>query len=253
MLSQSIWYASITLEVLLLARAFFGKLAFRYPVFYSYISFVVFADFLSFLVYRWYPKFYSYNYWTVEFLCVLIGCGIVFEIYRVGLMSYPGTARMARNLLAVFFILAAVKGLRTAAHDPRWWLEAGTLELERTLRAVQAICIVALVALFLFYSIPFGKNLRGILLGYGFFISLRVISLTFFIGTTAASHHFWGYIYSACYLVTLAVWCSHLWSYEANPFPKQMIHLEQEYQRVATATQRRLHDARSYLARAVGS
>jgi hypothetical protein len=241
MLSQSIWWACITLEILLLARAFRGKLSFRYPVFYCYIFLVVFQDLISFLVYQWKPNFYPYVYWTGEFLCVLIGC------------SYPGTAMMARNILAVLFILAAAKGLKAAAHDPQWWLEANALELDRALRAMQAVCIAALVALFLFYSIPFGKNLRGILLGYGFFIGLRVITLTFFMATSDASREFWGYTYSASYLLALGVWCVHLWCYKANPAPRQTIHLEQDYHRVAAATQRRLQDARSYVARAVGS
>jgi hypothetical protein len=253
MLSQSIWWACITLEILLLARAIRGKLSFRYPVFYCYIFLVVFQDLISFLVYQWKPKSYPYVYWTGEFLCVLIGCAIVFEVYRVGLVSYPGTAMMARNILAVLFILAAAKGLKAAAHDPQWWLEANALELDRALRAMQAVGIAALVTLFLFYSIPFGKNLRGILVGYGFFIGLRVITLTFFIATSDASREFWGYTYSASYLLALGVWCAHLWCYKANPTPRHTIHLEQDYQRVATATQRRLHDARSYLAKAVGS
>jgi hypothetical protein len=44
-----------------------------------------------------------------------------------------------------------------------------------------------------------------------------------------------------------------LWSYQANPLPKQSARLELQYQRIAATTQRRLHDARSYLAKAVGS
>jgi hypothetical protein len=54
-------------------------------------------------------------------------------------------------------------------------------------------------------------------------------------------------------MVALALWCGHLWSYQANPQPKRFVHLEQDYQRVAAATQRRLHDARAYMAKAVGS
>jgi hypothetical protein len=45
----------------------------------------------------------------------------------------------------------------------------------------------------------------------------------------------------------------HLWSYQPNPVPDRAIPLEQEYQRVAAATQRRFHTARGYLAKAVGS
>jgi hypothetical protein len=253
MLSQSIWWASISIEVLLLVRALRGKLASRYPFFFYYIGFVVFQDAFCFSVYRWTPKLYGYAYWTTEFFCLLLGCGIVFEVYRSGLRSYPGTARMARNLLTILFVLAAIQGLRAAADNPQWWLAATTLELERTLRVMQAICLAALVALFLFYSIPFGKNLRGILLGYGFFIGLRVISLVFFMGTSDAARHFWGYAFSATYLVSLCIWCVHLWSYQSSPMPERSVQLEQEYQRLAAATLRRLQNARTYVAKAVGS
>jgi len=47
------------------------------------------------------------------------------------------------------------------------------------MRTVQALAIAALVALFLVYSIPFGRNLKGILLGYGLFIGASVMWFTF--------------------------------------------------------------------------
>src|SRR6202035_4371678 len=106
MLSQLIEWGGITLEVLLLVRGLKGKLASRYPVFYSYLSFVVFQDLLSFGVYRWYRPYYPAVYWCTEFLALLFGCGVVFEIYRVGLSAFPGTARMARNALALVFAAA---------------------------------------------------------------------------------------------------------------------------------------------------
>jgi hypothetical protein len=251
MLSQAIWAVSIALEVLLLGRGLQAKLAFRYPAFYSYISFVLVQDLLRFIAYRWNSQVYSYTYWTTEFLSVLIACAVVFEIYRAGLAVYPGTARMARNALAFVFVLALVKGLAAAANDPRWWLEAGTLEIERTLRTVQAIAIVALVSLFLLYSIPFRTNLRGILLGYGSFVGLRVVCLTF---VPAAGEDFWFYAYSASYPAVLGIWLAHLWSCNEVPDSAPATgRLENDYQRIAAATRRRLLAARGQLAKAVRS
>ena len=119
MLSQFIAWGGITLEVLILFRGLKGKLAFRYPVFYSYFSFILFQDLLSFAVHRWYPLLYRNVYWFTEFLALLFGCGVVFEIYRVGLSAFPGTARMARNALALVFTLAITIGLAQAWTDPR--------------------------------------------------------------------------------------------------------------------------------------
>jgi hypothetical protein len=251
MLSQLIAWGGITLEVLLLLRGLKGKLAFRYPVFYAYFSFVVLQDLLSFGVYRWYHQYYPTVYWLTEFLALLFGCGVVFEIYRVGLSAFPGTARMARNALALVFAAALTFGLAQAWTDPRWWMEAATTDIEGALRAVEALAIVVLAALFLLYSIPVGKNLRGILLGYGLFVGTTVLSLEFVSGSGTAFHHFLSAAYPYFYFLSLTLWVAHLWSYAPNPVPAASVRLEREYQRMAAATHRRLQDARGYLAKAV--
>jgi hypothetical protein len=77
-----------------------------------------------------------------------------------------------------------------------------------------------------------------------------VICLTF---VSAAGRDFWFYAYSASYVVALSLWLGHLWSYQPNPEAKASMKLESEYQRIAAATQRRLHETRGYLRKAVRS
>jgi hypothetical protein len=138
-------------------------------------------------------------------------------------------------------------------NDPQWWLIATTMDLERLLRTVQSFAILALVVLFLFYAIPFGRNLRGILLGYGVFVGLSVIQLTFVTDSSSRFHNFWSYASPGSYFIVLGVWMVHLWSYVPNPEPKTAVRLEEQYQRVAAATAQRLREARGYLAKAVRS
>jgi hypothetical protein len=251
MLGQAIWWGSILLEALLLAQGFRTKLFSRYPVFYGYLLFVWSQDVLRLLVYHLQPQLYVAFYWSTEGLGVLVGCGVVFEIYRVGLAPYPGAARLARNLLAFVFVLAFTKAIVDTWNDPHWWSVATNGDLERALRTVQTLAILSLVCLFLLYSIPFGKNLRGILLGYGLFVSLSAIQLTFIIDKTTRFHAFWSYLSPGSYFAVLGLWLVHLWSYAPNPDPKRGALLEEQYQMVAAATSRRLQQARGYLGRAV--
>jgi hypothetical protein len=253
MLNQSIWWGGIAVEILLLVRGVRGQLLFRYPVFYAYVSFVLTQSLLRFFIYQWHRDVYRDVYWTTEFLGVLIGCGIVFEIYRVGLSAYPGTAQMARKVLSIVFVMAVAGALAEASQDSRWWVEATSRDIEQTLRAVQALSLAALVALFLFYSIPFGRNLRGMLLGYGLFISASVISLTFTSSGVNKIRDFWAYLNPASYDLALGFWITHLWSYCAVPETHRAVRLEQEYQRIAAGTHRRLQRARGYLAKTVRS
>ena len=249
MLTQLIWWSSITLEIAVLVRGLRSNLAYRLPIFYAYIAFVALQDITRLVSFQWSPGVYAGIYWVTEFLGMAIGSLVVFEIYRVSLAAYPGAARMARNALAFVFLTAVAKGLADATSGG--WQPASTaLQMERALRSVQAAAILALVALFLVYAIRFGRNLRGILLGYGLFVGQRLICLTFM---PAQGHHFWFYAYSAVYVVTLVVWLAHLWSYELSPMPSAAVPLEREYQTIAAATQRHLQAMRGYVRKAVRS
>jgi hypothetical protein len=249
MLSQIIWWGSIALEILLLARAFRGKLATHYPIFYIYISFVLSQDLLRFFVYQWGSRFYSPVYWVTEFLGVVAGCAVMFEICKVSLAAYPGTARLARNLLAIGFVLACTNAVVAASNDAHRWI-ATCVNLERDVRMVQAVTILALVALFLLYAIPFGRNLRGILIGYGLFVGLSVIQLAFVSVMGNMSSKILSYLQPVSYAIALSVWVGHLWSYRANPEPQRAFAFEQQYARVAAATRYRLREARGYLEKA---
>jgi hypothetical protein len=250
---QLIWWGGIALEAILLIRGLQGKLLARYPVFYAYILFVWLQSLLRFSIYHARPQLYLPVYWITEYSGVLIGCAVVFEIYRVGLAAYPGTARMARNLLAFVFVMAFTKALVEMWNYPHWWSVTTTIEFERALRTVQSLAIIALVALFLLYAIPFGRNLRGILLGYGLFVGISVIQLTFVTNTASSFNRFWAHVSPGSYLMVLGLWSLHLWSYAPNPEPKRAVRLEEQYQRIATATGQRLREGRAYLAKVVGS
>jgi hypothetical protein len=250
MLSNLIWAIGIGLEILLIGRALRAKVFTRYPVFYGYISYVLAQSLVRLVVHGWWYPRYKPVFWVTELLGLLAGSYLVFEIYRVALADYPGTAQMARNVLGFLFAMAVARVIAALWGGGLFDEATSMLEVERALRTVQAIAIAALVALFVFYSIPFGRNLRGMLLGYSVFIAERVISLTFVAPT---GRDFWFYAYSASYPVVLAIWAAHLWSYQPSPENGRSQQLEQEYQLIAAATQRRFQEARGYLRKVVRS
>jgi hypothetical protein len=241
----AVWWVGIFLEILLLARALRTKLPYR--VFYLYVFFVLLQSVVRLMVYHYNENLYDYVYWATEFIGVFIGCGIVYEIYRRGLASFPGTARMARRLLTLVFALALAKALADATSDPRWWAEATTMDVERALRTVQAFAIVALVGLFILYSIPFGRNLKGILIGYGMFIGVSVVWFTFMPAESAPYRHAWSVFGPATYDLALSVWVVYLWNSQPQPELASQVRLEEQYQLVASRTRRRLRQARVHL------
>jgi hypothetical protein len=252
MISFLILSVGITLELILLTRGVQQGLVRRYPAFYAYIGFVLASDILVYPVHL-NKHIYLYFYWITEFSGLVLGCLALLEFYRAALAAYPGTARMARALLSLLFVVAIIKTVIKTVNVYEWWFYATPAQVEGLLRVCQLLAILSLTVLFLLYSIPFGKNLRGILLGFGLYFSWSVICLALVAAGVAKAGSLWSYTSPFSYVLTLVVWTVHLWSYQPNPVPDRSIPLEQDYLRVAAATQRRLHTARGHLAKAVGS
>jgi hypothetical protein len=147
--------------------------------------------------------------------------------------------------------MALAKALADATNDPRWWAEATTMDVERALRTVQAFAIASLVGLFLFYSIPFGRNLKGILLGYGLFIGVSVIWFTFMPSDTYQYRHAWSVLGPATYDLALGMWVVYLWSPQPQPDLATQPRLEEQYQHLAARTRQRLQQARGFLGKVV--
>jgi hypothetical protein len=251
MMTQVIWWAAICLEAALFFRGLRERLLFKYPVFYFYISFVFLEDLLRFCIYRWHPAIYPQTYWITDFIGLVIGSGVVFEIYHSGLSAYPGAARMARNLLLLVFTLAFAKVLVSMSYGSLWWPAETTAELERNLRIVQASALIALVALFLLYAIPFGRNLKGILSGYSLYIAVSLVQLTLVSHFGNSVQRLWSYVNSVSYLIALCLWTGALWSHEMSPETKPNTRLEWDYEAVRALTRRRLQETRANLERAV--
>jgi hypothetical protein len=236
MLSMLIWGLGIFLEALLLVRGLQSKMLRRFPLFYSYIFFVLTQELLRFSSFRWYNSHYRQVYWTTQFLGLLIGSAIIFEIYRVGLRRFPGTAKMTSYLLFIVFGVVFARALVGLSGDFLAWFAGSAVELERNLRMVQASAILVLFALFILYAIPLGKNLGGILLGYSLFVGVSVVEYTVFYGSTDKQTLLYRYLQPVSYLLVLALWAVALWSVDAIWEAEQATLVEQDYRVLAAST-----------------
>jgi len=249
MLTLAIWWVGTLLEALLLLRGMQAKLIRVFPIFYSYLLVVFSSEILRFTTYSWYAARYAQVYWVTQFLSLVVGSAVIFEIYRVGLRRFPGTAQMTRYLLLIVFGIVFAKTLvkNSVSNDLYPWITSSLEDLERNLRIVQAVGIVALLALFFLYAIPFGKNLRGILMGYGLFIGMTITQLTLLYYVHNDVAVFWNYLQPICYLLVLCLWTSSLWSPDRVSEIEPHTELEHDYQMLASSTRRQLERTLSRL------
>lgn len=252
MLTEILRWSCNLLIVVLLVRAVSGRFFSKYLVFYLYLAHVLLLSLLRFFFFVLDPKAYGRIYWYTEFISVAVGYCVIWEIYEQALGAYPGTIRMARSLIWALFTFVVAKAL-TSAISGSGWLSAGTVgELERNVRAVQASLLVVLVGLVSYYMIPVGRNLWGIIFGYGFFIAVAgIINMTIRAHFGEIFQLGWRYLQSSAYLLSLLIWSVSLWSYYPNPKPNEEIEIERDYELISARTARAIGKARGFVVRAV--
>src|SRR5260370_14763009 len=86
---------------------------------------------------------------------------------------------MARIFLLGMLTVVILNVLANALANPVWSPATTLAELERDLRAIQALLLFVIVALLAYYRVPVGRNLKGISFGYGFDLCTSVMSFAF--------------------------------------------------------------------------
>ena len=252
MLSLQLWRTSILVEALLLCRGLQSRISAKYPYFFAYIA-CAFADDTSSYVRYYLSGWASYEKWAWagEFIAMIVGCGIILEIFRRVLSPYRGAERFARiGGFSIFVAIATFTAIYP--HMMPSGSHPGTMhELARDLRTVQAIFLVGLFGVIRYYGIAIGKNMRGIILGYGLYVGAALVGAAIRSYAGVPLPGTWNVIMQqASYLAALLIWTTALWSYHPNPVPDASIQLEEDYEAFAARTRGMLGAIRIHLAKA---
>jgi hypothetical protein len=248
MLSSIIWLAGIALEGALLIRGVRAKLVSRYLNFYLYILSLFLADGL--LYWADSAKVASADKWSwyLGFVSLFLGCGIVLEIFRHVLAPYAGAERFARMASYAFLGTVICFAVVYPIIGPNEKVaRALFIRMQRDFLAVQGILLIIVIQLIAYYAIPIGRNLKGMILGYGqaLMVTLALLALRAYIGPRFQNT--WTLVQQLSYLGSLAVWLIALWSYVPNPAPPSRIKSDDDYDGLASRTRKMVGAAGSNL------
>lgn len=251
MVTTVIWLVAVALEVAILLRGFASRSLRHYPYFYSYLGYVLAQEFLRMVVYSSYPSLYPEVYWSTQFGGLVFGCGVVWEIYRVALATFPGAQRVARYAFGLVGLVLLLKAAVGIGHTRLNWAVSTTVDLERDLRLVQAIALSALVSVVIFYGLSLGRNLNGLIVGYGLFVASSVTNLAIRARLGDGFQLWWQYLQPSLYAVVLLVWSVCLWNYSAVARPSDALKLAEDYVHLVNSTRTRLGNLRSQVNRGI--
>ena len=222
----------------LIVRGARKKLFFAYPVFYIYLLHVLLLDLFRFSVATFWPESFGDVYWHSQFVSLVIGYCVIWELYSKMLKSYEGVLQISRVIVSTTLIVLVSRFLSNALAGPIWGEAATVIDLERNMRAFQAVLLIALMGLASYYALPLGRNLGAIIYGYAFFVGTSIIHLTFRSYLGEDFHSIWMYLPPISYLLSLVIWCVGLRVYDPIPEPESVSGIEQDYEAVVARSLR---------------
>jgi hypothetical protein len=244
------WVAML-LDALILFRGLRCKQISRYPFFYAFVAGVLVLDGPTLYVYKMFPGLYRAWYWSAEFLTLILACGIILEIFRHVLLPYSGAERFAR-ITGIFAFTVILFSSGVYPLLARNGSVSGTMEeLERNVRSVQAVFLVALLTLISYYGIQIGKNMKGMIVGYGLSIAASLVSMAAYSYADGRFAAIARISQQLGYTLRDAIWVVTLWSYAPNP-EDAPTRIEEDYGQLIERTRAAMGTMRAYLGKAVG-
>jgi hypothetical protein len=221
----------------------------KFPFFYFYVACLLLADGSLYALSLSRPAAYPVWNWNAGFLNIIVGSGILLEVFQHVLAPYPGAEKLARICgLAVFGVLLSLgAGYLIFAPRPS---QTMARNLEKNLLAVQAMFLVILVGVIFYYGIAMGRNIQGIMTGYGLCVATTLMTLAVRSYAGSSFDAAWILIQPIAYWICLFVWMTALWKYEPNPSPLHAADAARDYEAFVSGTQATVGEMRSNLGRA---
>ncbi|MBV9503442.1 MAG: hypothetical protein JO323_00405 [Acidobacteriia bacterium] len=216
----------------------------RYPYFSAYIWGVICSGIVRFWLQPSTSRAYALGYWISEFGCALLAYGVTWEIYRHTLAPYQGLRRVARAVVGLLFALIAAKAAAELWTNPMG-LRSTTVELERNVRVVQALLLVAIVGMVVHYSVPMGRNVCSMLVGYGLYVAVRAVLLALLSWQGVVFQPWVSMLLQSAWVLALVIWCVGMWSASPNPVAHPQV--ECAYESVSGYTVRAMGQLREHL------
>ena len=248
MAASILWAAGIALESLILLRFLKCRLFRHFPLFFAYMVIVLSSTLILLPLYH--SAAYTNAYWAQEFLGLLAGFAVLLELIQVSFEGYAGAKRFSTAVLTAMFAVLIVYCIYKVAIAPPGKVYENFSDLERDFRAVQALALAGFLAVIAYYRIDIGKNLKGIVCGFGLVVGSIVLSdaLRGYAGRSFDTA--WAVIQPYTYFVALLIWVIALWSYAPAPAPDRTFESGGDYKIFARETKKRLRAIRADVGRA---
>jgi hypothetical protein len=207
--------AGPALEGLVVWRLLKSRAARRYPYFTTYVIADAISNALLIAAAALREPWFGPAYWVAEAVSVLAGFMILWEVVRGLFPSESALRRVAQSILL---------GIGIFAIPAIWvlgWSQANLIRFPyrylspifvQYLCLAQAVLLLGTAAVAAYYKLPLGRNLRGLVFGFGFYLSLCAMNFAS-LQIIRGFLPYWQLVSPVLYIGLLVFWLWAFWDY----------------------------------------
>jgi hypothetical protein len=175
----ALWFAGLGFQSLLVMVLLVKRFWNKFPLFFAYSLFGLAGGGGLYFV-RSSPYMYFYAYWVIEGLGLVLGFGVIYEVFKRLLHPYPALKRLASITFQVAVVLLIALGCVAAYLQPsasKSSLGAGVLAAEEGTRIIEVGLLMFLFAFSTVFGLHWRQYTFGIALGLGLFVAVELIAV----------------------------------------------------------------------------
>ncbi len=221
--SSAVMLFTVSLQILLALHMARKRILQEYPVFFCYTVFTVCHQVGGYLILKLVPSFtiYFYYFWMGNSISILLGFGVIRELFNSVLQRYEGILELSRLLFRWALVLLLVVSTLAALASPSqeaFPISVAVLTLERIVRIVQCGLILFLFLFAKTLGLSWRHHSFGIAFGFALFaaVSIVVYGVRMHLGSVAAPAV--ETLIPTSYMLASSIWAAYLFS----PVPQPM-------------------------------
>ncbi len=238
-LYYALWVAPVPVFACLAVIMFRRKVHRDMPVFFTFALFQVAAFATDFYFYHRSRTDYFYSYWTTAAVGIVIGFGVLYEIFTAVFRPFGDLREFGGVLFRWAALVLSAAALLMAASSgtfPGWHVVAVILNGVRSIEVMQCGLVLLMLLCSAYLGITLRHRIFGIALGFGVIAAVDLIVVAVFANFGMKSYTFFQLSKMAAYNVSALLWLGYIHSGELERQPtKQFSRAEQWNYALATA------------------
>jgi len=179
-LINALWLGGLVLQAFLVVMLLTKKVWKNFPIFLSYCIFNFMAAGAMFALTP-YKRVYFWGYWLTEGIGLMLGFGVVYEVFGTLFVSHPALKRLAASvfrwaLVALVLLSAVVVYTHPQTHQNG--LMKAVLVFEEATRIVEVGLLMFLFLCSSVFGLHWRQHVFGISLGLGIFVAVELLAVT---------------------------------------------------------------------------